>query len=240
MAENFFLDNRDLQFHLQQADLRQVMALREKGYANHEKYPSAPRNYEDARDNYRLLLQIMGDICANVVAPRAAEADEEGAQFRDGQVTYTAATQEALQAFRHAELYGVMLPWEYGGMNMPETIYQMMVEIVSRADAGLMTIFGLQEIAMSISEFGDDAMKARFTGMRYGDLKKQVADMVIAHLEPFQERYRRIISDPGYLAGVLADGAARVAPIANATVRLVKERMGLYTYATAPFGRGSE
>ena len=161
MAENFFLDNRDLQFHLQQADLRQVLALREKGYANHEKYPSAPRNYEDARDNYRLLLQVMGDICANVVAPRAAEADEEGAQFRDGQVTYTAATQEALQAFKHAELYGVMLPWEYGGMNMPETIYQMMVEIVSRADAGLMTIFGLQEIAMSISEFGDDAMKAR-------------------------------------------------------------------------------
>jgi hypothetical protein len=161
VAENYFLDNRDLQFHLQHADLRQVLALREKGYTNHEKYASAPRNYEDARDNYRLLLEVLGEISANVVAPRAAEADEEGAQFRDGQVHYTAASEEALQAFRHAELYGVMLPWEYGGMNMPETIYQMMVEIVARADAGLMTIFGLQEIAMSISEFGDDAMKAR-------------------------------------------------------------------------------
>ncbi|HEX7588574.1 MAG TPA: acyl-CoA dehydrogenase family protein, partial [Anaerolineae bacterium] len=161
MAENYFLDNRDLQFHLKHADLRQVLALNEKGYANHKKYSSAPRHYEDARDNYRLLLEVMGDICANVVAPRAAEADEEGAQFRDGQVYYTAATQEALTAFRRAELYGVMLPWEYCGMNMPETIYQMMVEIVSRADAGLMTIFGLQEIAMSISEFGDEAMKAR-------------------------------------------------------------------------------
>jgi alkylation response protein AidB-like acyl-CoA dehydrogenase len=161
MSENFFLDNRDLQFHLEQADLRQVVALKEKGYTNHEKYPSAPRNYEDARDNYRLLLQVLGDICANVVAPRAAEADEEGAQFRDGQVHYTAATQEALNAFKQAELYGVMLPWEYGGMNLPETIYQMIVEIVARADAGLMTIFGLQEIAMSINEFGDDVMKAR-------------------------------------------------------------------------------
>jgi 3-(methylthio)propanoyl-CoA dehydrogenase len=111
VAENFFLDNRDLQFHLKHADLRQVLALNEKGYANHEKYSSAPRHYEDARDNYRLLLEVMGDICANVVAPRAAEADEEGAQFRDGQVYYTAATQEALAAFRRAELYGVMLPW---------------------------------------------------------------------------------------------------------------------------------
>ncbi len=65
--------------------------------------------------------------------------------------------------------------------------------------------------------------------MRYGDLKKQVAEMVVSHLEPFQERYRRIVSEPGYLAGVLREGAERVAPIANDTVRLVKERMGLYT-----------
>ena len=73
-----------------------------------------------------------------------------------------------------------------------------------------------------------DEMKSRFTGLRYGDLKKEVAAMVIAHLEPFQERYRRIVSEPGYLAGVLREGAELVAPIANQTVRLVKERMGLY------------
>lgn len=75
----------------------------------------------------------------------------------------------------------------------------------------------------------DEQMKERFTGMRYGDLKKNVAEMVVAHLEPFQQRYREIISEPGYLAGVLQEGAERVAPIANDTVRLVKERMGLYT-----------
>ncbi len=161
MAENFFLDNRDLQFHLQHADMREVIALKEKGYTYHDQYPSAPRHYEDAKHSYQLLLQVLGDICANIVAPRAAEADEEGVQFRDGQVHYTAATQEALEAFKQAELYGVMLPWEYGGINLPETVYQMMVEIVARADAGLMTVFGLQEIAMSINEFGDEAMKAR-------------------------------------------------------------------------------
>ena len=87
----------------------------------------------------------------------------------------------------------------------------------------------LLSIYQAFSGAANEEMKARFTGMRYGDLKKHVAEMTIAHLEPFQERYRRIVNEPGYLAGVLADGAARVAPIANATVRLVKERMGLYT-----------
>jgi len=87
----------------------------------------------------------------------------------------------------------------------------------------------LLSIYQAFSGAADEEMKARFTGMRYGDLKKEVAEMTISQLEPFQERYRRIVNEPGYLAGVLADGAARVAPIANATVRLVKERMGLYT-----------
>lgn len=161
MADNFFLDNEDLQFHLGQTDLRQVVALKEQDYRNHEKYPAAPRNYQDARHNYQLILETLGDICANVVAPRAAEADAEGAQFQDGNVHYAAATEQALKVLKQAELMGAMLPWEYGGMNLPETIYQMMVEMVSRADAGLMTVFGLLEIALSINEFGDEEMKAR-------------------------------------------------------------------------------
>jgi len=90
-------------------------------------------------------------------------------------------------------------------------------------------VMNLLTIYQAFSATTDEAMKRQFTGMRYGDLKKQVAEMVIAHLEPFQQRYRQIVSDQGYLAGVLREGAARVAPIANETVRLVKERMGLYT-----------
>jgi tryptophanyl-tRNA synthetase len=89
-------------------------------------------------------------------------------------------------------------------------------------------VMNLLAIYQSFSGASTEQIRAQFTGMRYGDLKKQVADMVIAHLEPFQERYRRIISEAGYLSGVLREGAERVAPIANETVRLVKERMGLY------------
>jgi tryptophanyl-tRNA synthetase len=89
-------------------------------------------------------------------------------------------------------------------------------------------VLNLLSIYQAFSGASAEEMKNRFTGMRYGDLKKQVAAMVIEHLEPFQERYRRIVNEPGYLAGVLREGAERVAPIANETVRLVKERMGLY------------
>ena len=89
-------------------------------------------------------------------------------------------------------------------------------------------VLNLLAIYQAFSGDSDEAMKARFTGMRYGDLKKQVADMTVAHLEPFQQRYREIINQPGYLANVLRQGAARVAPIANQTVQLVKERMELY------------
>ncbi len=84
-------------------------------------------------------------------------------------------------------------------------------------------------IFQAFSGWTDEHMRAHFAGMRYGDLKKQVAEMVISHLEPFQQRYREITSDPGYVARVLREGAERVAPIANATVNLVKSRMGLYT-----------
>ncbi len=89
-------------------------------------------------------------------------------------------------------------------------------------------VLNLLAIYQAFSGAADGDIEQRFNGMRYGDLKKQVADMVILHLEPFQQRYRQIVSDAGYLDSVLREGAERVAPIANGTVKLVKERMGLY------------
>ncbi|MBC8505238.1 MAG: acyl-CoA dehydrogenase family protein [Chloroflexi bacterium] len=162
MTENFFLDNQDLQFRLKQLDLRDVLEIKEQGYAYAQEYGTAPRNYADAMDNYHLLLEVLGDICANIIAPRAAEADEEGAQFIDGEVEYAAATQEAILALKQADLFGAMLRWKYGGLNLPETIYQMMIDIVSRAESGVMTVFGLQEIASTINEHADDETKDYF------------------------------------------------------------------------------
>ncbi len=161
MIDNFYLDNPDLQFRLEQLDLREVLELKEKGYAEAGRYPTAPRNYADAKDNYRMILEVLGEICATRVAPRAAEADEEGVHFANGQVDYAKATRDAIDALRQAGLFGSMLPRKYGGLFLPESIYQMMVEIVSRAESGLMTIFGLQEIASSIEEYGSEEAKER-------------------------------------------------------------------------------
>ncbi len=152
MEENFFLDNLDLQYRLEHLDLGEVIEIKENGFRNAAQSPIAPRSVADAMENYRLMLEVLGEICARVIAPRAAQADEQGAQYHDGRVEYSPATQAALQALNQAELNGAMLPREYGGLNLPETIYQMMVELVSRAEAGLMTIFGLQEIAASMHQ----------------------------------------------------------------------------------------
>ena len=162
MTDNFFLDNADLQYHLQQLDLQEVVRLLEKDFSYARDYADAPRNYADALDNYRIMLEVLGEVCATVIAPRAAEADEQGARLVDGKVVYADATQDAVRALKQAGLTGAMLPREYGGQNLPETIYQMMVEIVSRAEAGLMTVFGLQEIASTITEFGSPEMKAEY------------------------------------------------------------------------------
>jgi alkylation response protein AidB-like acyl-CoA dehydrogenase len=161
MTENFFLDNVDLQFRLSRLNLQDVIALKEKGYAYCQQHQAAPRSYADAMDSYRLLLEGLGELCATVIAPRAAEADEEGAQYDGGEVHYAAATQAALSALKQADLMGVTLPWEYGGLNLPQSVYQMMIELIARAEAGLMTIFSLQEMALALAEYGDEAAKAR-------------------------------------------------------------------------------
>ncbi len=161
MTANFFTDNADLMYHLDRLDLEEAVNILEDGYGKHEQYPGAPRSYADAKDNYRMILEVLGDIAANVVAPRAAEADEQGVQFKDGKVTYTEPTQEALETLRQAELMGALLPWEHGGLNLPGSIFQMMIEVLSRADPGVMSVFGLQEISATIAEYGDEEMKER-------------------------------------------------------------------------------
>jgi tryptophanyl-tRNA synthetase len=90
-------------------------------------------------------------------------------------------------------------------------------------------VANLLNIFQAFSGWTDEQVRTHFAGLRYGDLKKQVAEMVISKLEPFQQRYREITSEQGYLARILREGAERVTPIANSTVELVKRRMGLYT-----------
>jgi alkylation response protein AidB-like acyl-CoA dehydrogenase len=152
---NFFSENSDIQFHFDNLDLERVVNIMEEGYAEAATYNYAPKNYHDALDNYRKVLEIVGDIAANFIAPRAESVDKQGATVVDNKVVYARATQENLDRLGQAELMGFGLPRKYGGLNFPKTIYLMAIEIVSRADASLMNIFGLQDIAEMIYKYGN-------------------------------------------------------------------------------------
>ncbi|HKJ68675.1 MAG TPA: acyl-CoA dehydrogenase family protein [bacterium] len=159
---NFFTDNRDLLFQFNHLDIEDIVEITEKNYAGKEQYNYAPSDYEDALDNYRKVLEIIGDIAGNFVAPLAAEVDMQGAHLEDGEVHYAEGTQKALDQLSKAELMGMTLPREYGGLNFPTTIYTMAIEMISRADASLMNLFGLQDIAETIHKFGTDEQKEEF------------------------------------------------------------------------------
>lgn len=159
---NFYKDNDDIQFQFKNLDLDWIIDLKEDNFADKGKFNYAPKNYEDAKDSYDRILDITGDISGNIIEPTAADSDEEGAHFDKGQVQYAKGTQEAIDAFKKADLMGFTLPRKYGGLNCPVTIYSVAIEMVSRAEAGLMNIFGLQDIAETINRFSEEDIKERF------------------------------------------------------------------------------
>ncbi len=159
---NYFSGNPDLLYHFNRLDLKDIVEMTENDFKETEKFNYAPVNYEDAMENYKRVLEVVGDIAANFIFPRAASIDEEGAILEDGKVRYAKGTKEALDMLSQAELMGMILPHEYGGLNFPTTIYMMAVEMISRAEASLMNIFGLQDIAKTIAQFADDNQKEEF------------------------------------------------------------------------------
>ncbi len=162
---NFLSDNPDILDFLQAADLRDMVLLHEMGCAEAGKFDDAPTDYEDAMDNYRRVLEAVGKLAGDFIAPRAADVDTEGAHYQDGKVTYAKGTQEALDQLRLADLLGFTLPRQYGGLYMPVLVYTIAIEMVSQADASLMNLFGLQDIAETINRFADDAIKAKYLPM---------------------------------------------------------------------------
>jgi len=159
---NFFTDNKDIQYYLNDIRLSRIIKLKEKEYTENKDYPFAPENFEDALDNCHRVLSLMGEIAAETLAPTASDNDRQGCRLENNEVSYAQGTQEALKQFAQADLLGFTLPRKYGGLNFPLTVYIMAVEIVSRADASFMTLFGLQEIAETISEFASPELKNKY------------------------------------------------------------------------------
>ena len=159
---NFYTDNEDIKFHLGHPLMEKIVALKEQNYTQAEKYEDAPRDYEDAFDNYDKVLEIVGDICGEIVAVNAESVDNEGPQVIDGHVQYAAGTQQNIDVINQAGLNGISLPREYNGLNFTIVPFIMAAEIVARADAGLQNIWGLQDCAETINEFANAEQKSKY------------------------------------------------------------------------------
>ncbi len=159
---NFYIDTPEIKLQFDNPLMRRIVELKERGFNEAEIYDYAPANHDDAIDNYNRVLEIVGDICERIVAPNAECVDREGAKLEKGRVTYASGTQQNILATRQAGLTGVALPRRYQGLNFPVTIVSAMAEIISRADAGLQNIWGLESCADTIYEFGDEEQREKY------------------------------------------------------------------------------
>ena len=159
---NYYTDNSELKFHLTHPLMEKIIRLKERSFSFRKEFPFAPVDYKDAIDSYDRVLEIVGEICGDIIAPNAEGIDAEGPQIVDGHVVYANGTQENIEALKKAGLMGMSLPYKYGGLNFAIVPYIIAADIVSRADAGFVNIWGLQDCAETINEFASEDQKERF------------------------------------------------------------------------------
>lgn len=160
--DNYYIDNPDLKFHLSHPLMEKIVGLKERDYTEKDQYDYAPLDFEDAMDNYDKVLEIVGDICSRIIAPNAESVDSEGPVIKNNEVVYARGTRENYDALVQSGMIGMPLPRKYNGLNFPNIPYVMAAELVSRADGGFSNIWGLQDCAETINEFGDEPTKAKY------------------------------------------------------------------------------
>ena len=159
---NFYTDNPDLKHHLNHPLMQKIVELKERNFADAEKYDYAPLDFEDAMDSYDKVLEVVGEICGGKIAENAEDVDHQGPHVENGRVIYADGTKDNLELCRKAGLMGMSMPRRLGGLNFPITPYIMAADMVSRADAGFENLWGLQDCAETIYEFADEDQKSRF------------------------------------------------------------------------------
>ena len=159
---NFYTDTPSLRHHLHHPLMRRIVELKERNFRDKDTYDYAPVDFDDAMDSYERVLEMVGEISADVIAPNAEGVDHDGPTVAGGRVTYAPGTQENLDAVRRAGLMGMAMPRRYGGLNFPIVPYIMAADIVSRADAGFENLWGLQDCAETLYEFGNEDQHSRY------------------------------------------------------------------------------
>ena len=160
---NFYKDNDDIKFLFRHVDLGTSAEICEEGFKFAGEFDYAPADADEAIENYEMVLDSLGELCAEFIAPRAESVDREGNVLNeDGTVTRARGIAEAIEKLGQAEVMGFTLPHRFGGLNFPNIVYSMAIEILSRADAALMNIFGLQGIAETINAFASEEIKQKY------------------------------------------------------------------------------
>ncbi|NCC46977.1 MAG: acyl-CoA dehydrogenase, partial [Bacteroidia bacterium] len=159
---NFYNDNKDLKFQFGHPLMSKIVRIKEMDFKDAGKFDYAPNSVEDTVDSYDKVMEILGGICGDTLAPNAEEVDKTGPHHENGRVTYAPGTQKNQDILTEAGLYGMSLPREFGGLNFSMVPYVMAAEIVARADAGFANIWGLQDCAETIHEFGSEEIKYEF------------------------------------------------------------------------------
>ncbi|MBR5436342.1 MAG: acyl-CoA dehydrogenase family protein [Muribaculaceae bacterium] len=159
---NFFTDNPDLRHHINHPMMQRIVALKERDYADVDIFDYAPLDFADAIDSYEKVLSLVGEISADIIAENAQSVDEEGSHLSEGSVDYASATKHNIVAMTKAGLMGITIPRRYNGLNMPTVPFIMSGEMIARADAGFYNIWGLQDCAETIYEFGSEEQRQQF------------------------------------------------------------------------------
>ena len=159
---NYYRDHPEIEFHLNHPLMKRVVDLKERNYAEKDQFEDAPVNYEDAIENYKRLLDITGDVAANIIEPNSEDVDLEGPHLENGRMIYASKTFENLDATRKAGLWGLSMPRRYGGLNLPNAIFSMASEIIAAADAGFQNIWSLQSCIDTLYEFGSEEQRQKY------------------------------------------------------------------------------
>lgn len=159
---NYYTDHPEIEFHLNHPLMKRVVDLKERNYVEKDQFEDAPVNYEDAIENYKRLLDITGDVAANIIEPNSEDVDLEGSHLENGRMIYASKTFENLDATRKAGLWGLSMPRRYGGLNLPNAIFSMASEIIAAADAGFQNIWSLQSCIDTLYEFGSEEQRQKY------------------------------------------------------------------------------
>ncbi|MBR1626079.1 MAG: acyl-CoA dehydrogenase family protein [Bacteroidales bacterium] len=159
---NFFDDNKALRFQLDNPLMDEIIKLKERNFSDYGQFDYAPKDIEDAKDSYNRVLSLIGEISGDVLDVNAESVDLQGVRIENNAIIYADGTKENHKALTDAGVYGLSLPRKYAGLNFSYVPYVMAAEIVSRGDCGFANIWGLQDCAETIYEFGDEQQKSTY------------------------------------------------------------------------------